>query len=68
MTPLKDGVDRLWPRVECSGWEEAIALGKQATEPVTFEWGNGCARLSITMGFQKTDGSGPLAVNIRTAK
>lgn len=63
--PRKDGVAGPWPRVDAAGWDEAVALGGVVTEPTTFEWSDGCAHFSLTMGFQKEDGSGPLVINVR---
>lgn len=65
--PRKDGVDRPWPRVEAADWQEALALGGTVTEPTTFEWSDGCAHFSLTMGFQKADDSGPLLINVKAA-
>lgn len=61
--PRKDGVDRGWPRVEAEGWQEAVELGKTVTEPTTFEWSNGCAHFSVTMGFCDDEGR-PLVIEI----
>lgn len=66
MKPRKDGVDETWPKVEAADWQEARDLGGKVTEPTTFEWSDGCAHFSLTMGFQNEDGPGPLVVNIET--
>lgn len=67
MAHRKDGIDKTWPRVDAEGWKDAIELGSSVTETTTFEWSNEGGWFSLTIGFQESDGSGPLLIRTEDA-